>query len=63
MNSGNKNFQLIINNEKKSMFLNKNLSDENKTSRSYNNKKLLEKIYDIENTQKIFYNSNIKVNT
>ena len=61
MNSGkNKNFQLIINNEKKSMFLK---TDENKTSRSYNNKKLLEKIYDIENTQKIFYNSNIKVNT
>jgi len=61
MNSGkNKNFQLIINNEKKSMFLK---TDENKTSRLYNNKKLLEKIYDIENTQKIFYNSNIKVNT
>lgn len=60
MNSENKKFKLIINNEKKSMFLK---TDENKTSRSYNNKKLLEKIYDIENTQKIFYNSNIKVNT
>lgn len=50
----------IIDNERKNMFLQSRV---NQVILSAGNKKLFDKICEIENDKKIFYNSNIKINT
>lgn len=54
------NVDKIIDNERKNMFL---LPRSNRVIYPSDNKKLFDKICDIENNKKIFYNSNIKINT
>lgn len=51
---------LIINNERKATFL--PFKDISKNNINNNNNDISRKIYDMENTKKIFYNSNIKIN-
>lgn len=51
------NIQLIINSERKAMFLQPN---KNKIVHSINNKNVLDKIFD---DKKILYNSNINIDT